>query len=278
MKQFILCADDYALNPQVNAGILKLLEAQRLSAVSCMVLSPHWTQAAQLLKPFHSKVDVGLHFDLTEFFQIEGRPYSLKEWILLSHYHKFLKKIYFDYKAELLRQLDFFIDAMGVFPDFIDGHQHIHVLPGIRQVLCQFLSEIQTQYKAYIRIPGNTYLNDLLSPFGTKKLVINFLGALKTKKLARHLHLLHNESFAGIYDLKAHHSYRKLFQSFVKSIRHKGMIMCHPAEFAVNPNDPIYEARWNEFLYLYSQEFVDDLHQMHCQIGKFDQINFLKKT
>jgi predicted glycoside hydrolase/deacetylase ChbG (UPF0249 family) len=45
--------------------------------------------------------------------------------------------------AEIARQLDAFEDALGRAPDFVDGHQHVHVLPGVRGAVlmrCRALS------------------------------------------------------------------------------------------------------------------------------------------
>jgi YdjC-like protein len=65
MLRFALCADDYALTLGVSRGILDLLQAQRLTAVSVMTTQAGWPTAAGELKPFISAVDVGLHLNLT---------------------------------------------------------------------------------------------------------------------------------------------------------------------------------------------------------------------
>ena len=38
----VLCADDYGLTPGISAGIRELLSMGRVSATSCLVLSPFW--------------------------------------------------------------------------------------------------------------------------------------------------------------------------------------------------------------------------------------------
>ena len=54
--------------------------------------------------------------------------------------------------AEIGRQLDAFEDRLGRPPDFIDGHQHVHVLPGVRRGL---LDAVASRYAA-----GSVYLRD----------------------------------------------------------------------------------------------------------------------
>ena len=49
-----------------------------------------------------------------------------------------------DIRAEIGRQLDRFETALGFPPDHIDGHQHVHVLPGIRRALFR---EVEHRYR-----------------------------------------------------------------------------------------------------------------------------------
>ncbi len=61
MLRFALCADDYALTPGVSRGILELLGAGRLTAVSVMTTQQEWRIAARELPPFTAFADIGLH-------------------------------------------------------------------------------------------------------------------------------------------------------------------------------------------------------------------------
>jgi predicted glycoside hydrolase/deacetylase ChbG (UPF0249 family) len=48
-----------------------------------------------------------------------------------------------------------FIQHVGYLPNHVDGHQHIHVLPGIRDVVAQ----VMTSYPLHqIRIPSESQL------------------------------------------------------------------------------------------------------------------------
>ncbi len=64
-RALILCADDYALHPAVDAAAEQLTLAGRLSATSCMTTSPRWAQAAPRLEALRPRLSVGLHFNLT---------------------------------------------------------------------------------------------------------------------------------------------------------------------------------------------------------------------
>src|SRR3954451_23826569 len=74
MFRFALCADDYAITPGVSRGILQLLDAGRLTAVSVLVTGPGWAAAAGDLKPFAGATDIGLHLNLTLGAPLEGMP------------------------------------------------------------------------------------------------------------------------------------------------------------------------------------------------------------
>ncbi len=52
-------------------------------------------------------------------------------------------------REELRAQLDAFEEVWGGPPDFIDGHQHVHVLPGVRTVV------IEEMARRYTRAPAS---------------------------------------------------------------------------------------------------------------------------
>jgi len=68
----IICADDFAISPEVSEGIALLAEQSCISATSVMSLSPHWPAVSTFLPKVKNKIDVGLHFDLTSEFSIRS--------------------------------------------------------------------------------------------------------------------------------------------------------------------------------------------------------------
>src|SRR5690349_16822831 len=124
-KRIVLCADDYGLSPGVSRGIRVLLEQGRLTATSCMVVFPEFEADGALLRPFLGRADIGLHFTLTA-----DRP--LKAVALEAHLRPPpLSTII----AKLEQQVETFTRVIGQPPDYIDGHQHVHVLPIIRDAV-----------------------------------------------------------------------------------------------------------------------------------------------
>ncbi len=64
--------------------------------------------------------------------------------ILFFLTHAFLRAWSSSLNRELITQCieeqwDLFVSVMGKHPDFIDGHQHIHQFPFIRDILLQLL-------------------------------------------------------------------------------------------------------------------------------------------
>ena len=68
MKRLILCADDFGQSAAISNGILQLVAAGRLQAVSCLTESPVWPAMARELKALGTSHQTGLHFNLTHGF------------------------------------------------------------------------------------------------------------------------------------------------------------------------------------------------------------------
>lgn len=281
MKIIGLCADDYGQNQSISQAIIALIEKKRLSATSCMTTSVLWPTHAKWLKPWVDQVDIGLHFNLTE-----GAPLSEK----LAHSHGFLPLSKLLFKAywrmlnksaiesELNAQIDAFETAMGRLPDFIDGHQHIHQLPVIRNVLLKVYEERLRKTncyvrcvhdpKVYMRMRGRNYI---------KSLIIQLVGASAFKKKVIKRQIPHNSSFAGIYRFTDSVRYSTIFPRFLAQINNGGIIMCHPGLLSVisNDTDEIARARQDEFLYLESNQFVLDCFEAGVVLGKLRGVKII---
>ena len=83
MKRIQICADDYGFDAAVSLGILDCIDAGRISATSCMVLSPAWGAWAPALRERAGAADYGLHLDLNEFADYAQR--DLAGWIAAAY-------------------------------------------------------------------------------------------------------------------------------------------------------------------------------------------------
>ncbi|OGT58344.1 MAG: hypothetical protein A3F43_02105 [Gammaproteobacteria bacterium RIFCSPHIGHO2_12_FULL_42_10] len=245
-KHIVLCADDYGQTPAISKGILELVKLGRLSAVSCMVTSPYWQEHAAWLKPFLSTIDIGLHFNLTH----EKTP--LPQVILQA----FCKKLTIEaMKTAWQIQIDAFEKAMGVLPRFIDGHQHVHQLPVIREaLLCIYQKRLQ-QTLPYIR--ATTLHSKHMGVLRDLKIaVIKAMGTTPFITLLNKHQILYNPTFSGIYSFSTANQYSKHFPAFLTEVGPQGLIMCHPGMLDHTTADPIAKARYLEYLYLKSSYFT----------------------
>ncbi|MGJ4748979.1 ChbG/HpnK family deacetylase, partial [Leptospira sp. SA-E8] len=139
----------------ISAGILELLYRKALSATGCFSTAPTWrTDAAPALLErvgTSLQADIGLHFNLTEGFGVQPAR-SLNGLILRSLAGELSRKATQAVIATALqRQLDAFEAGLGIAPDFVDGHQHVHQFRGVRDVLLQVLEQRYPGSRPWIR-------------------------------------------------------------------------------------------------------------------------------
>ena len=259
-----LCADDYALHPLVDEAVVLLAQAGRLSATSCMSTAPRWREAAPQLLPLRPRLQLGLHFNLTEGHGGAHGARGLGQ-VLAAAYARSLSAN--ELRDAWRQQLDAFEDAIGSAPDFIDGHQHVHQLPGVRRAL---LAELQRRYAGrampWVRstAPAGRLWRD------PKAFVIALLGGWSATRLLRRAGVLQNQGFGGVYgfDAATPGEYGALMQAWLEEARDGSLLMCHPATAEV-PGDAIGRQRPVEFAYLMSDAFAQALQRQGCQIKQF---------
>ena len=256
-RGIILCADDFGLNSGVSRGILKLVQLDRLSAVSCMVNMTDFNQSAEALSAIKKKIQIGLHFNLTEGYLLSERDrpcFSLNELLIKSHLGLINPSLI---AKEFNAQLDHFIFMMGRMPDFIDGHQHVHQFPKIRQVILSLYEERLRAHEVYIR---STYPAVTLPQFNLKGNILAVTGGKKLQAELKKLTISHNPFFSGVYDFSDNSDYRFLFRQWLALLPADALIMCHPGEQSTD-SDPIAHTREAELNYFLSDEFLKDCRE-----------------
>ncbi|MEO8154419.1 MAG: ChbG/HpnK family deacetylase [Rhizobacter sp.] len=263
-RRLTLCADDFGLTAGISRGIAMLARAQRLSAISCITNAPHWRDAAPMLRDLPPMMTVGLHFNLTE-----GRPLSaelarvwptlpsLPKLLMLSHLHQLPVAAL---RIEWLAQLDAFAQATGHAPQMVDGHQHVHHLPLLRQVVLDGIAPMSPR-------PAVRSTARVLGPgFAFKRFVIERSGGRAFRREFARRGLRHNAALLGVYDF-ATTDYRGLMRQWLTRLpREGGLLFCHPAEVA-DAGDAIGEARLRELAYLESDVFLADLAEAQVVLG-----------
>lgn len=257
MKKIILCADDYGQNPSISQAIINLIEKKRLSATSCMTNSVYWPEHAKWLQPYKGKVDIGLHVNLTEGVSLSGhlKMMPLSGLLMRAYLHQLNQPAI---EAEVNAQLDKFVEEMQQLPDFIDGHQHVHQFPVIRDVILKIYEKRLKVNGTYIRSVNDNKILLRFSDAYLKKIIIQLTGAFAFKAKLKVMNIPHNSSFSGIYDFVNGKHYPEKFPEFLKKIQDNGLIMCHPGLLSDDESDPIYSAREFEYRYFMSEKFLKD--------------------
>ncbi|MCD4504972.1 ChbG/HpnK family deacetylase [Chromobacterium piscinae] len=260
-KRLTLCADDFAQSGSISAGILQLIDAGRLSATSAFSQSPHWPELAGELKARAERVDVGLHFNLTHPFDAPVKP--LSHWLMKSQLRQLSLATLRD---EALTQIDRFADHFGRLPDFVDGHQHVHALPVIRDALFDaILRRWQQDPLPYLRSP------DRLGHPGDNRLKALVLRSVCTNfdDQARERGFATSPWFGGMYSLNPQADFPGLMQAWLAKIPDRALIMCHPGLPAADASDPIAASRSREFDYLAGDAFAQQCLKRRVCIARF---------
>jgi chitin disaccharide deacetylase len=268
-RRIWLCADDYGISPAVNAAIRELLQRGRLNATSVMVVAPGWSRSeASLLANLTAAGRlraVGLHLTLTGPFRpLTGsfkplcgsvfRP--LTDMILLSLIRRLDRRAL---AAEITAQLAAFSAAFGRAPEFVDGHQHVHLLPQVRD---EVLAAVKTAApKAWIRQCGS--VRPVFDQLKDRKglLLSWFSGALRRQAKAQSVAV--NPAFAGSYALRPDTDFARLFPRFLDRLPDGGLIMCHPGRVddELKRLDSLTDLRETEYRYFASDAFVELLRR-----------------
>lgn len=258
-KLLLVCADDYGQNSAINQGILGLAGNKRINAISCLANMGTWTEAAAQVVPCAHSVYVGLHFNLTYGYALSkawqrayGECFPTLQHLIRRAYLGGLSANIID--AELRAQCDAFSRSIGFQPDYIDGHQHVHQLPVVRQVLLK----LSQAYHFPVRQTVSISTANLFKGF-PKRHVIAALGGLTLKKLLVRAQIPTNTTFAGLYDFTKAQQYARWFNFFLAHSADGGIIMCHPGLESNDVKDPLKQSRPYEWSYLNSEQYLRDL-------------------
>ena len=250
-----ICADDIGLVAGAADTATALGAAGRLTAASCVTTGALWPSEAKRV----AGVELGLHFNLTE-----GRPRSADlaaHWPVLPGLARLLALAHLRrlpmaaIAAEWQAQVDAFCDAIGREPDFVDGHQHVHHLPGAREVVLDGVSR-------WKRAPALRNTGHVMGPgAGLKGRVIEASGgrALEHQLVARGLR--HNRVLLGAYDFEA--AYGPLVAAWLAAAPVEGgLLFCHPCHASsakTAAGDAIAAARGREAAWLGGDGFGEQL-------------------
>jgi chitin disaccharide deacetylase len=265
-KQVALCIDDFGLHEGVDNAALELAQRGRVTAISCMVGAPHWEVGALKLSEVRAEsVDVGLHLDFTEHPISEGNRWQLPQLIAASMARVLDRR---SVRAEIDAQLDKFEQGLGRPPAHVDGHQHIHQFPVLRDALLEALLLRYPAQRPWLRRTARRRGG----ASGFKPWLIEHLGSAPLADAARRHGFAQNECFLGVYDFAGSaEDYRARLAYWLAAAREGDLLMCHPA-LEAPAADAISTARKIEYGVIASDAFPDLLAAAGVSLAPISRI------
>jgi predicted glycoside hydrolase/deacetylase ChbG (UPF0249 family) len=258
-----LCADDFGISSSVDIAIRDLVVRGRLNATSVLVVAPGFSRSeAHSLNTLNSvtpRVAIGLHLGLTAPFRPLSKsfkPVSKGAFLPLTATARHAAMRGFDHDtlvAEIALQMQTFLTTFGRAPDFVDGHQHVHLLPQISRALLTVVK--QTLPDAWVRQCGRVI--PLAARFADRKGLILDIMSYRFQRHATALGLRTNPGFAGTYQFDDGANFAALFPRFLDRLPDGGVVMCHPGfvDAELQRLDPLTTLREKEYAYFAGDAF-----------------------
>jgi len=271
LRRLILVADDYAISPSVSAGIRSLAEQGRLSATGVMTTMSHWPAVSASLRALQGKIAVGLHFTLTDQLPLGAMPSLAPRGRLPTIGRLFLASLAGriprqEVADEFERQLQRFETLFGAPPDFIDGHQHVHLLPQVWPIVQASFGRRLDPRRCWLRDCHDRYSwrRGTLAKAG----LISLLGRPASRAAAsRGLRV--NRGFSGFYDYRAG-NLADFFAPMMKDAEDGHAMMVHPGHVddALRAVDGLTDPREAEWEFLSGADFPARLAELGFRLAE----------
>ena len=201
--RLIVNADDFGMSEAVNQGIMEAHERGIVTSASLMATGSAFEHAVALAKA-RPGLAVGVHLTLTEQRPLTGNAAASlvgadgrfpPHLVQFAGWHLRGKVVLAQVRAELDAQIRKVRDA-GIAVSHLDGHQHVHVLPGIAAIV----AELAAAYGiGAVRYPTERVRAYMLQNLGNvrrlaEQVVLGIVCALSPLRALRR-----SDSFVGFY-------------------------------------------------------------------------------
>lgn len=220
-----IIADDLGLHKSINGGIVFLLKEKNIDGASLMANGEEFDDAVRQCLEIGAS-NIGVHLNL-----VEQRSVISGKLMLKNHKIFFIKYVLGlinkdDIREELKAQVEKVIKT-GIKPVFLNGNQHLHLLPGVMNAVIDLAKEYGTPY---IRIVNESVSFKKGRFFRQAQMIfLNFLSKLAKNKIKK-AGLQANDYFvgfmdAGIMNSKTMQEAKSLSEKYPDKIIELG---CHP--------------------------------------------------
>ena len=216
-----------------------------------------------MLNATTQRVAIGLHFTLTAPFRPlsqgfaplrDGAFLPLADTLIAGMLRRFNPAML---AAEVRAQLEAFRAAFGRAPDFIDGHQHVHLFPQVSEAVLTVAKELAPD--AWLRQCGR--VTPLATRLGSPKALLLDVLSHRFRRRAAAMGVRTNPGFAGAYAFRDTADFAALFPRFLDKLPAGSVIMCHPGfvDDELRRLDPLTTLREQEYAFLIGDAFPDAL-------------------
>jgi chitin disaccharide deacetylase len=232
-RRLIVHADDFGLSERVNEGIVEAHRNGIVTSASLIASGAAFEHAIGLSRATPT-LDVGVHLTLVDEEPVSStgvvRTLVDRDGRFYRRAGAFMKRYLFGAISldEIGRELDAQIDKIitrGVRVTHLDGHQHLHMVPGIRRVV----GELARKYAIpCVRYPKEALKLYMLQDRGSLRRVSDLLVLNAFCTLARTSDARQPDHFCGFF-----YGGRLSKENLLRVLKHLPTsgtceLMCHP--------------------------------------------------
>jgi predicted glycoside hydrolase/deacetylase ChbG (UPF0249 family) len=164
---------------------------------------------------------------------------------------------------------------MGREPDFLDGHQHVHALPTIREGLLLALERLGLERAVYVRDPADRPAAIAARRVSAPKAFCIALLARGFGPTLRGRGIATNSGFSGIGAFDARRDYARDFAGFLRAPGSRHLVMCHPGfvDAELEAADGVSATRPREHGFLAGDEFTATLSRAGAAMVRFRDLS-----
>jgi predicted glycoside hydrolase/deacetylase ChbG (UPF0249 family) len=239
MKQLfnnIINADDYGISDSKNRAILFAAKNNLINSTSVSVVNGLSIHDAGLISSFSPDFQIGLHVNLTEGLSSLGTPYENAVSLL----NKDSSSLSF-YRREIEYQIEKFKKIFGIYPRFIDSHQHFcYLAPKAFTVFLRLAEKYSLPVRSPMPFTSGPRLYQFVQQVDESYgIELNFDPVSRADELNDIL-LKEPSVYFRTKDVLIDLDFLKPKTKQIIKTRASLEIVCHPEYIAIGPNQDLY--------------------------------------
>jgi chitin disaccharide deacetylase len=231
LKRLIVTADDVGLHPGMTRGALAAHDRGIVTAVSVAANGRAFDDAVERLRD-RPALDVGIHLVLVEERPLsppaEVRSLLGRDGAFLPGFRAFARRYFLgginpaEVETQLRRQIERLL-ATGLRVVHANGHQHLHVLPEVFEVVLRLTEEHGIPF---VRLPREPAVARRWSPRSAQLAVLNHFGRRARRRWERAGRSAAPQRTIGL--VEAGHLTAERLRRSLEHVEGLTELVCHP--------------------------------------------------